>query len=162
MVTAFLAGIGEEVLFRGYIQHLLTGRIGAYWSVGITSVFFSLAHMGNPGYNWISALNIVIIAVIFSLLTLRTGRLYPAMAMHISWNLFQGYVYGVAVSGSAPHGLYTVKLSGQAWLTGGVFGLEGSLAVTLILLVALTGLLWLPPAVNAPVTAGWNSRLPGR
>ncbi|MNC26987.1 CAAX amino terminal protease self- immunity [compost metagenome] len=133
IVTSFLAGIGEEILFRGYIQHLLSRRIGVFLAVGITSVLFSLAHMGNPGYTWISALNIILIALIFSVMTIRTGKLYSAMALHISWNLFQGYIFGVAVSGITPHGIYSVQLTGAAWLTGGAFGMEGSLAATFIL-----------------------------
>jgi hypothetical protein len=133
VITSFLAGIGEEIAFRGYIQHLLSRRIGICFAVGITSVLFSLAHMGNPGYTWISAMNILLIALIFSVMTIRTGRLYSAMALHISWNLFQGYIFGVAVSGNIPHGIYTVQLTGAAWLTGGVFGMEGSLATTFIL-----------------------------
>ena len=73
----------EEVVFRGYIQHLLSSRIGVPAAVGITSVLFSLAHLANPGYGWISGLNIVIIALIFSWMTLQTGNLYGAMALHI-------------------------------------------------------------------------------
>jgi hypothetical protein len=133
MSTAVLAGIGEEILFRGYIQHLLSRRLGVYFAAGITSVLFSLAHMGNPGYTWISAMNILLVALIFSVMTIRAGHLYSAMALHISWNLFQGYVFGVAVSGNTPHGLYTVQLTGAASLTGGAFGVEGSLAATFIL-----------------------------
>ncbi|QSF45680.1 CPBP family intramembrane glutamic endopeptidase [Paenibacillus tianjinensis] len=162
IITSFLAGIGEEILFRGYIQHLLSRRIGVFLAVGITSVLFSLAHMGNPGYTWISALNIILIALIFSVMTIRTGKLYSAMALHISWNLFQGYIFGVAVSGNIPHGLYTVQLTGAAWLTGGTFGMEGSLAVTFILgLVFVFLLLRLPLAwrgAGMRITGSGNSR----
>ncbi|WNS41436.1 CPBP family intramembrane glutamic endopeptidase [Paenibacillus sp. MMS20-IR301] len=141
VVTVLLAGICEEVLFRGYLQHLLSSRIGVPAAVGITSILFSLAHAANPGYSWISALNIMIIALIFSQVTLRTGKLYAAIALHLSWNLFQGYIYGVAVSGNTPRGLYSVSLSGNELLTGGEFGLEGSLVTTLILIILSAALL---------------------
>ncbi|WP_042210632.1 CPBP family intramembrane glutamic endopeptidase [Paenibacillus borealis] len=141
VITALLAGICEEVVFRGYLQHLLSSRIGVPAAVGMTSILFSLAHMANPGYSWISGLNIVIIALIFSWVTLRTGNLYAAMALHISWNLFQGYIYGVAVSGNTPKGIYSVSLQGNDLLTGGRFGLEGSLITTLILVILYAVLL---------------------
>ncbi|WP_342424462.1 CPBP family intramembrane glutamic endopeptidase [Paenibacillus sp. FSL E2-0178] len=143
VITALLAGICEEVIFRGYLQHLLSSRLGIPAAVGLTSILFSLAHMANPGYSWISGLNIVIIALIFSWVTLRTGNLYAAMALHISWNLFQGYIYGVAVSGNTPKGIYSVSLQGNDLLTGGKFGLEGSLVTTLILVILYTALLLL-------------------
>lgn len=141
IITAFIAGIFEEVLFRGYIQHLLISRLGLYRAVGITSVLFSLAHTANPGYNGISFFNIVLIALIFSATVIRTGNLYFAMALHISWNLVQGYVLGIAVSGNEPHGLYSVQLTGADWLTGGEFGIEGSLLTTLVLGLVLIVLL---------------------
>ncbi|AIQ15983.1 MULTISPECIES: CPBP family intramembrane glutamic endopeptidase [Paenibacillus] len=133
VITAVIAGICEEILFRGFIQHLLASRVGLYWAVAITSVLFSLAHMANPGYNGICFLNIVLIALIFSTMVIRTGNLYFAIALHISWNLFQGYVLGIAVSGNTPHGLYSLKLTGADWMTGGDFGVEGSLVTTLVL-----------------------------
>lgn len=143
VITALLAGICEEVIFRGYLQRLLSSRLGIPAAVGLTSILFSLAHMANPGYSWISGLNIVIIALIFSWVTLRTGNLYAAMALHISWNLFQGYIYGVAVSGNTPKGIYSISLQGNDLLTGGKFGLEGSLVTTLILVILYTALLLL-------------------
>ena len=143
VITALLAGVCEEVFFRGYLQQLLSSRLGIQASVGMTAILFSLAHLANPGYSWISALNIVIVALIFSWVTLRTGNLYTAIALHISWNLFQGYVYGVSVSGNSPKGIYPVSLSGNDLLTGGEFGLEGSLATTLILVICYAVLLWI-------------------
>lgn len=144
IITSFLAGICEEVLFRGYIQHLLIKRLTVYWAVIITSVAFSLAHMANPGYTWISAINIGLIACIFSLMTIRTRSLYFAIGFHIAWNLFQGYVYGISVSGESSQGIYQVLLSGSSWLTGGDFGLEGSLLATLILGLACVVILRIP------------------
>lgn len=144
IITALMAGIGEEVLFRGYIHHLLIKRLTVYWAVIITSVTFSLAHMANPGYTWIAAINIGLIACIFSLMTIRTGSLYFAIGFHIAWNLFQGYVYGISVSGETSQGVYRVLLSGSSWLTGGDFGLEGSLLATLILGLACAVILRIP------------------
>ncbi len=144
MLTACIAGICEEVLFRGYIQHLLSSRLGTTGAVAITSVLFSAAHMANPGYNWISALNIVLIALIFSCATLRTGNLYFAMALHLSWNLVQGYGFGVSVSGKIPQGLYSVLLGGPDWITGGRFGLEASILTTILLGLICAGLLLVP------------------
>ncbi|WP_379164124.1 CPBP family intramembrane glutamic endopeptidase [Paenibacillus sp. sgz5001063] len=141
IVTACIAGICEEVLFRGYIQHLLASRLGTVWAIAITSVLFSAAHMANPGYNAISALNIVLIACVFSWATLRTGNLYFAMALHFSWNLVQGYVFGVSVSGKIPQGLYPVTLEGPAWMTGGSFGLEASILTTIVFGLVCTSLL---------------------
>lgn len=133
VITAFIAGICEEILFRGFILHLLASRLGLYWAVGITSVLFSLVHIANPWYDAICFLNIVLLALIFSTMVIRTGNLYFGMAMHISWNLFDNYILGTEASGNTPHSLYSVQLTGADWLTGGQSGTLGSLITTSVL-----------------------------
>lgn len=135
VVSVLLAGVCEEVMFRGYIQHLLGRRLSMFWGVAVSAALFSLAHAANPGYSWISALNIVLIAVLFSWATIRTGSLYFAIGLHMFWNLLQGFVYSVAVSGLESQGIYSMQLSGSKWISGGSFGVEGSLITTAILLI---------------------------
>ena len=50
-----LAGIGEELLFRGILQRLVSGWIGAIWAVALTSVVFGLAHLVTPLYGLLAA-----------------------------------------------------------------------------------------------------------
>ncbi|AWB43809.1 hypothetical protein DCC85_05940 [Paenibacillus sp. CAA11] len=148
LITALFAGICEEALFRGYIQHTLARRMPIFLAVLITSAAFSLAHLPNPGYSFLSFLNILLIAFFFSLMTLRTGNIYFAMAYHTAWNLFQGDIFGTSVSGTLFHGIYPLKLSGSSWLTGGDFGLEGGL-VTTALLIVLNLLVGIPMLRNS-------------
>ncbi|WP_019910002.1 CPBP family intramembrane glutamic endopeptidase [Paenibacillus sp. HW567] len=143
-ITAFVAGICEEVLFRGYIQHLLSSRLSLFWGTLITSALFSLLHMANGDFTWISGLNIGLVALIFSVMTIRTGNLYFAITFHIAWNLFQGYVFSTPVSGYAAEGIYAVQLHGAEWLSGGGFGPEGSVITTLVLGLAFGLIIFVP------------------
>lgn len=55
----------------------------------------------------------------------------------MTWNYFQGNVFGFAVSGTTPHGIYNVSTIGGSNLwTGGSFGLEGGLMATLLILTS--------------------------
>lgn len=49
-VISALAGIGEEVLFRGVMQTALVGGIGLWPAVALTSVVFGLAHAVTVTY----------------------------------------------------------------------------------------------------------------
>jgi len=53
---------------------------------------------------------------------------------HISWNYFQGYIFGFNVSGNAMRGIYNAFPKNN-FLSGGEFGLEGGIITTLVILI---------------------------
>ena len=53
---------------------------------------------------------------------------------HFAWNAIEG-VLGIPVSGHSAPGLFTVEVNGAALLTGGDFGLEGSIVPVVISLL---------------------------
>ena len=67
------------------------------------------------------------------------------LAIHSIWNWAQGNLFGFEVSGLNLQSSILIDLmeDGPNWITGGLFGPEGGIAVTLMLLVAmLLLLLW--------------------
>lgn len=75
------APLGEELFFRGWLQTALSRRMSAAASVLISAVIFSAIH-GLV----LNALPLVELAVLFGLLRLWTGSLWPAIAMHAAHN----------------------------------------------------------------------------
>ena len=58
--------------------------------------------------------------------------------VHFAWNVVQGPILGVTVSGTGPaNGLLVTEATGPDWLSGGAFGAEASY-VTVALLMAFT------------------------
>jgi membrane protease YdiL (CAAX protease family) len=55
-VIAALAGLGEELLFRGVFQQWLTPRLGPWLAIMVTSIVFGLAHLITPLYGLLAAL----------------------------------------------------------------------------------------------------------
>jgi membrane protease YdiL (CAAX protease family) len=77
-VIAMLAGVGEELLFRGVIQQAISDRFG--WPIGLvsTSVLFGLAHALSRTYAVLAGL----IGAYFGSLCIWTGDLLPAIVAH--------------------------------------------------------------------------------
>ena len=75
--------------------------------------------------------NLIIFGVVFSLFALFTEDLWLVCGMHFSWNYTLGCIIGNNVSGIYLPSIFTFKLNGDDILTGGAFGIEGSILTTL-------------------------------
>ncbi|MFP5236485.1 MAG: CPBP family intramembrane glutamic endopeptidase [Acidobacteriota bacterium] len=85
-VVCAMAGLIEELVFRGYFQRQFTawGRGAIVWGVVLSASMFGLAH----GYQGIH--NMVLLStfgVLFSLVVVLRGNLRPAIFAH-AWNDF--------------------------------------------------------------------------
>lgn len=141
MLLGFLVqGSTEEILTRGYLTQAVARRWGLIAAVIVQAVFFALLHGANPGVGLLPIVNLLLFAGFASALSLAEGGLWGVCAMHGVWNWAQGNVFGVAVSGNPVEDTllrYTPDSTGGAadLLTGGAFGIEGSLTTSVVYLV---------------------------
>lgn len=125
--AALGAAIVEELIFRGLMFQAIDKWGGKPLALAVTSLFFGVAHLGNTGATLWSAFAIFLEAgVLLGAAFLWRRNLWFAMGLHFAWNGIEGLL-GIPVSGHAAAGLFTVKVHGAALLTGGDFGLEGSI-----------------------------------
>lgn len=136
-VALFPAAAAEEVAFRGYLQRALTTWRGPVVGILVPSIIFALFHAPNPNVSVLALVNIALAGAVFAVAAERTGTLWLPIACHYAWNLTQGPVLGLPVSGMAWNGLLALPAGGPAWLTGGDFGPEGGLLSTGVLLLSL-------------------------
>ena len=133
-------GASEELMFRGYMIPAFKRRFSTVTGIIVSSIVFSAFHSLNSGYTPLASVNLVLIAVLFALIYLLTGDIWMTSAMHTAWNLTQGNIYGLQVSGNdAAHSVFLTNYSSNAsaTITGGAFGPEGGLAVTAVTCVCL-------------------------
>ena len=137
-VSFVAVGIYEELVFRGYLVTNLAEGLTWFEQVGrataialavlVTSVFFGVAHAGNPNATLASTAGIVVAALMLAGGYVLTGELAIPIGIHITWNFFQGPVYGFPVSGTnGGVALVSTEQSGPTVLTGGSFGPEAGL-----------------------------------
>ncbi len=55
-LISVLAGVGEEALFRGFIQSALAHWLNPWWALLLTSVLFGLGHLITPAYAFLAGL----------------------------------------------------------------------------------------------------------
>jgi len=154
LIFYIIVGFYEEILFRVYpITNLSEGLnkknsmenkaiIGAYI---LSSIIFGLFHSSNPNITFLGVINIVLLGFFFGLPFVLSGEIAMPIALHISWNCFQGLIFGFPVSGEHNNlSIIVIEQVGpQIWM-GGAFGPEGGLVGSIVLVVGCAFiLLWI-------------------
>ena len=142
LAAVFLpAVVHEELLFRGYPFQKLAASNRTF-ALFFVAVVFAALHGNNSAVTPLALANIFLGGVLLGLAYLRTRRLWFPIGVHLAWNLMTGPVLGHEVSGyRSEETILTESGHGPWWLSGGEFGIEGSLWMTLVELAAIT-LLW--------------------
>lgn len=136
------AALWEELLARGYLFSVLRERWGAPVALVVTSVGFGLLHLGNPGTNLHSVLQVIFAGFWLGGILLATGSLYAAWLAHAAWNWTIAAVLHAPVSGLefATPG-WELRDSGPDWATGGAWGPEGGIFVLVTMSLTLVYLI---------------------
>jgi membrane protease YdiL (CAAX protease family) len=136
-------GGAEETVTRGFLLPILGVRYGTLVGIGVSSLVFTLLHLLNPGISVLALVNLILFSLFAALFALYEGGLWGIAALHGMWNWSQGTLFGLQVSGleSSDLSFFQFTTSGPEWLTGGDFGPEGGIAVTIIYLAAISALI---------------------
>ena len=139
LVALFVAvGVVEELLLRGWLLTNLAEGFDGVWTVGrrgavvlavaLSSAVFGGLHATNPNATLASTVGITLAGVLLASGYVLTDELAIPVGIHVTWNLFQGGVYGFPVSG-LDLGVRVVAVAerGPDLFTGGRFGPEAGL-----------------------------------
>jgi len=168
----FFGALAEELGFRSYpFQRLIeclgnlaglipssaaknrSHAIGAWAAILLLAGLFGTVHLANPNATFFGFANTVLIGVFFGLLMVKTGSLWLLWGVHFGWNFTLGALFGLPVSGINQFSvLWTGRAEGPTWLTGGAYGIEASATVSVLILLAIVVVVWLPkgPSLSSP------------
>lgn len=141
-VFFLLVAITEEFALRGFVlERMLQGEVNKFWALFLSATLFSLVHIANPNFDFLSFINILLAGILLGSSYIYTRNLCFPIALHWFWNWIQGPVLGYEVSGNKfCDGLLTLYLPEANLINGGAFGFEGSILCT-VLMVAGTGVI---------------------
>ncbi len=142
LLSAIAAGTIEEIVFRGVVFRLLEEWRGTWTALAISSLFFGGVHLVNPHATILGAIGVVFEGgILLAGAYVLTRRLWLPIGIHAGWNFAEGGIFGVPTSGAPTTGIVRGEIVGPEWLSGGVFGPEGSIVAVAVCVVLGTVLL---------------------
>lgn len=137
-IVAFIAvGFGEEIFGRAYCMSVLKQTRNKWIILIVSSIIFAAMHLGNSAIGIIPLINLFLIGIAFGYMFMKSSNIWMPIGFHISWNYFQGYIWGFEVSGNVVDGMYKIQTVNDSILNGGAFGAEGGLVVTVITILII-------------------------
>ena len=145
MLGGFICqGAMEEVLCRGIVMGLLMKRTSAPVAIGLSSVMFTIPHLFNMTLSggvfiFFAIVNLFLISIVFSLLTLHYKSIWAACGFHSIWNFILYNIFGMNLSGNdeIKAAVFDMRSVGNNILNGGIYGIEASVVTAIVLEVTV-------------------------
>ena len=127
----------EEIMLRGYILRSLMESMNRYLALAISSLIFMTVHLLNPNISFLGVVNLFLAGIVLGIYYVHKLNLWLPIGMHLTWNFFQGPIFGFEVSGIKSQSLIKQTVNGSDLITGGKFGFEASLLATVLIVVVI-------------------------
>lgn len=145
MLGGFICqGAMEEVLCRGIVMGLLMKRTSVPVAIGLSSVMFTIPHLFNMSLSggvfiFFAIVNLFLISIVFSLLTLHYKSIWAACGFHSIWNFILYNIFGMNLSGNdeIKAAVFDMRSVGNNILNGGIYGIEASVVTAIVLAVTV-------------------------
>lgn len=133
----------EEILCRGWLFKSIESTHKSWVATLVSSIFFVWLHAGNDNMSMIPVLDLFVFSLLGCLLVIKYKNIWLISGIHAAWNCFQGSIFSFPVSGShSGAALIEVGVQGPKWLSGGDFGVEGSMVSVLIQVLVIVWLVY--------------------
>jgi membrane protease YdiL (CAAX protease family) len=144
-----IQGASEEFLCRGFLLNSIAAKNGIILAIILNSCLFGFLHIFNAGFSILPLINIILVGIFFSVYAYRTDNIIGVCAIHSMWNFAQGNLYGIPVSGmSMGTSIFQINNFNNSLLSGGTFGAEGGLACTIVLVISILLVIFIPRSSN--------------
>lgn len=138
IIGFLIQATSEEILFRGYIQNEVEKSKTYIFAIIVQAVLFTSMHLLNAGCCLLSVVNLFLFSVILGSIRVYFKSIFIVSGIHFIWNTFMALIVDGKISGVIfSDYIFKFNFQGNKIITGGDFGIEGSIFVSIIFIVIL-------------------------
>lgn len=101
IMAVTIAPLFEEMMFRGFLQPLLSRTFGVVAGIFMTAIVFGVLHAPEYSFAWQYALAVSIVGAVLGWVRVTANSIIPSTVMHGAYNTV--FVIALAVSKLTPH-----------------------------------------------------------
>lgn len=128
--VAILAGINEELIFRGLFMHIMKYRFNIPAAIVIPSFLFACAHFINGQLSPTGIIMLLAgatsVGCMFSMIALTKDSIWDSAVVHAIWDLFIGGLFIIANEPTGDELFYKNIDIANPLITGGGYGVDCS------------------------------------
>jgi hypothetical protein len=136
----------EEILFRAYYVQEFGKTKNLEIGIALNSGLFALIHLFNgTSFSLLWMVNLTLFGLLANLLFTEKGHIGIAAGFHFGWNWTQTIIWGSKNSGNdfgVGYGVFNFSQIGSDLQTGGQWGIEANIFITITLLAFILWLIW--------------------
>ena len=147
LIVLVISAFYEEILFRGYIFQSLIEGSNLWITLGIFSLLFGAAHIGNAEATVFTVAVTVCAGVFLGVIYFKTRALWMCIGAHFMWNWTMGPLFGIGGHKILRRNLFNYKPSESDFIYGADTMSEiivGTLVIALT--IYIWKVKWLKPA----------------
>ncbi|SEF67026.1 hypothetical protein SAMN05421819_0762 [Bryocella elongata] len=138
ILTLAFSTLATELAFRGFLYQRLTAAIGIVGSTFLMALFYAFFCASHPNATAFTFIVTFLFGLFYSVAWQRTHALWVGWGVHFAWSAVAGVIFGLPVAGYSNYStLVQSATSGYDFLTGGAYGLEGSLVAAVAVCLGL-------------------------
>lgn len=88
IMSGVVAGVTEEISFRGYMQRPIEKKHGPLIAILIVGVAFGFAHFTHPEVSLILLPYYLVVSAVYGMLAYFTNSIVPSLVLHAGGNIF--------------------------------------------------------------------------
>ena len=125
----------QEILFRSYIYQSIETNFNALSAIIITSVLFSVVHIGAIKAGIIPSFNVFGAGLVFAIAYYKTKTLWMPITIHFIWNFLVSSILNKPIPDYK--GLELFQLKGSNLLAGGENGVQTTILTTFTIIIVI-------------------------
>lgn len=137
LILFLFVGVGEEIMFRGYIVNELLKSGSKFWVLTISSLIFMLAHVGTY-FCFLDFVDVFLAGVLLGYLYITFDSLWLPIGFHFMWDFTQSFIINIEGGRYSSIAILKFKIPKDIYFYGIDLGCKFEVIFILVVLVLIS------------------------